>query len=676
QPPQPTLTSPCVTFSDDLYEQYDSDVEAELDLNPLKDMTQEGQVLKLGYLMKKGERIKEYELLRIVDIRDIHKAAEIVTKHKSFVFVILTPRRTFTVQAESAEDMESWITAINQAKAQYDLTSSSDIDSTYSGSASQLELQQHPSAGNVVGRPSPLQQRQLAPHNLPHPLSISDPGLLVDTDPSRTASGQLSSKAMSPSVVSSPRSRLLNPGQPKVSGLSLGILSQSMGQLPSSIGSVANSPNRPLPSPSVASPIRGNRADGRFPVTLGTQDLRVGTSHPLMPPASPSRPFEGLGPNHVESFAPNSYSSNQSYNSMPGTPSSPEYTSGGEQPANGTGQATMGVAGGDAHNSSEEEEAVFDDDPTELDEAGRAAVAANAPGSGIVTEEQLGSRVVRQGHLIKLGNAYKTWKKKWFVLRGDNLTYYKNTKEYQPHGIIPLNTVIDCLQTDPVSKTKQYCLRIVTSKRSFVCCAPDEDTLLQWLDALHVECARVAQEEARRETVEYSNQKNGYTGKGVVAASAAAAAVAATQINDTNDNDHHDDNEPARNRKHQERRDDIDDVFEDSTALGRTANVPRLSPGEAGAGGVGGGGGGASSVVFGSSAQSGSSIGSHPRKVHGLEIAMDGAMRAGHDSTALASPPSSSSLPVQKPSVILRSPGLTQQNRHHPTPVATVTFSD
>ncbi|KAG0302229.1 hypothetical protein BGZ97_002444, partial [Linnemannia gamsii] len=73
--------------------------------------------------------------------------------------------------------------------------------------------------------------------------------------------------------------------------------------------------------------------------------------------------------------------------------------------------------------------------------------------------------------------------------------------EYQPHGIIPLSTIIDCLQTDPVSKSKQYCLRIVTAKRSFVCCAPDEDTLLQWLDALHVECDRVALE-ARQEAAE------------------------------------------------------------------------------------------------------------------------------------------------------------------------------
>ncbi|KAF9986813.1 hypothetical protein BGZ79_005269, partial [Entomortierella chlamydospora] len=84
--------------------------------------------------------------------------------------------------------------------------------------------------------------------------------------------------------------------------------------------------------------------------------------------------------------------------------------------------------------------------------------------------------------------------------------------EYQPHGIIPLSTIIDCLQMDPVSKSRQYCLRIVTVKRSFVCSAPDEDTLLQWLDALHVECDRVAHEAQQEEIAD--NQAHQQQGSG------------------------------------------------------------------------------------------------------------------------------------------------------------------
>ncbi|KAK3845859.1 MAG: hypothetical protein J3R72DRAFT_434730 [Linnemannia gamsii] len=485
---QTDTISPGVTFSDDQYEQYDSDMEPELDLGVSRETLHEGQVLKAGYLHKKGERIKiwkkkwfvlrtsklayykdskEYELLRIIDIRDIHKAAEMVVKNKTGVFVILTPRRTFTVQADSAAEMEQWINAINQAKIQHELASSSDMDS-YSGSVPQLD---HPNSaphnGSAIAagkRPELVKQGSgtfLPPRQ--NPLSLSDPGLLSSGDNAARAGRNMSPPAPSP----------LSRNEPKLSGLSLGIMSQSLGQLPSSAPSTPHHSSGPTVGTNrilQQSPHR--TADGLSLITSGAQAIHIGS------PASPPRD-DGL----QTDLAPNSLSSNFSHNTSPNTPTSPEYGSGGEQFGHGENNA-----------SSEEEDVV--DDPIVL-EAGRVAAAANAPGSGLVTGEQLESKVVRQGYLLKLGNTYKTWRKKWFVLRGDKLTYYKNTKEYQPLGIIPLSSIIDALQTDPVSKHKQYCLRIVTAKRSFVCCAPDEDTLLLWLDAIHVECERVAQESRR-----------------------------------------------------------------------------------------------------------------------------------------------------------------------------------
>ncbi|OAQ30639.1 PH-domain-containing protein [Linnemannia elongata AG-77] len=492
QQQQADTISPGVTFSDDQYEQYDSDMEPELDLGVSRETLHEGQVLKAGFLHKKGERIKiwkkkwfvlrtsklayykdskEYELLRIIDIRDIHKAAEIVVKNKTGVFVIVTPRRTFTVQADSAAEMEQWVNAINQAKIQHEFASGSDMDS-YSGSTPQLD---HPSSAPQSGsaiaagkRPELVKQGSgtlLPPRQTT--LSLSDPGF-VNSGENPTRAG----RNMSP-----PTSSLLSRNEPKLSGLSLGIMSQSLGQLPSSASSGPHHPSGPTVGSNrilqqQQSPHR--TADGLSLITSGANAIRIGGS-----PVSPPRD-EGL----QTDLAPNSLSSNFSFNTSPKTPTSPEYGSGGEQFGHGE------------HNVSSEEEEDIGDDPTVL-EAGRVAAAANAPGSGLVTGEQLDSKVVRQGYLLKLGNTYKTWRKKWFVLRGDKLTYYKNTKEYQPLGIIPLSSIIDALQTDPVSKHKQYCLRIVTAKRSFVCCAPDEDTLLLWLDAIHVECERVAQESRR-----------------------------------------------------------------------------------------------------------------------------------------------------------------------------------
>ncbi|KAG0357786.1 hypothetical protein BGZ54_000187, partial [Gamsiella multidivaricata] len=438
---------------------------------------------------------KEYVLLRIIDIRDIHKAAEVVVKNRTGVFVILTPRRTFTVQAESVAEMEEWIEAINQAKVQYELTSSSSDMDLYpaSGSMKHPEHSHSTSApssstagtGAGTGRRHELVKQgsgTCLPRRQHNPMSLSDPGFLLGssvgeddiggdhTGTTRIANSNNSNHPNN-NIISNNNNNHNNSNinnnnnedstghQGGMSGLSLVMQNQSTGQTPTAISSATHSgaeSNRHLQS--------NRTADGLSLVTSGTQAIRIGSA------PSPRDGYNNYGGGGGGGeFVSNSFSSNHSFNTSPGTPTqnSPAaagYGSGGEQ-----------CCGGEHNVSSEEEDVI--DDPTVL-EAGRVAAAANAPGSGLVTGEQLESKVVRQG--------------------GDKLTYYKNAKEYQPLGIIPLSTIIDSLQTDPVSKHKQYCLRIVTSKRSFVCCASDEDTLLQWIDALHVECARVARE-AKRE---------------------------------------------------------------------------------------------------------------------------------------------------------------------------------
>ncbi|KAF9564860.1 hypothetical protein EC968_004389 [Mortierella alpina] len=466
--------------ADDPY--YDSDAENPSEWASVsKGTLQDGQTIKAGYLMKKGERLKiwkkkwfvlrtsklayykdnkEYELLRMIDIRDVHRAAEVPVKHKSGVFVILTPRRTFTLQANDVSEMRDWVHAINQAKVHFEFTaSSSDLDSS-AGSTVQLGIpqqnqqeQEQPQLSNDERATRQSMFGVLMPKRQLHTtLSLADPDLLGKGRQVRDEDGHA-----------------LSPLQASATNTSTG----SWPPAPLTLDWLSSQPGS------------SRRAAGLSLITTGAQAMRISS------PSSPRMEQVHAG----DGLVVGSFSSGQSYvgntvpnttTSMPGTPSSP-----------GAFGAEFFSAATDHNLSSGEED--IGDDPSVL-EAGRLATEMNAPASGIVTSEQLESKVVRQGYLLKFGNKYKTWRKKWFVLRGDKLTYYKNTKEYQPHGIIPLSIVIDCLQTDPVSKSKQYCLRIVTAKRSFVCCAPDEDTLLQWLDVLHVECDRVAQE-AHKEAV-------------------------------------------------------------------------------------------------------------------------------------------------------------------------------
>ncbi|KAG8954386.1 hypothetical protein FRC04_011712 [Tulasnella sp. 424] len=93
---------------------------------------------KEGYLYKKGERRKtwkkrwfvlrqtqlsyyktnkEYKLLRLLPMSEVHSVTLVSLKRHDHSFGIVTPARTYYVQAESAAEAESWVRALNDAKA-------------------------------------------------------------------------------------------------------------------------------------------------------------------------------------------------------------------------------------------------------------------------------------------------------------------------------------------------------------------------------------------------------------------------------------------------------------------------------------------------------------------------------------------------------------------------------
>ncbi|KAJ3324155.1 hypothetical protein HDV06_000696 [Boothiomyces sp. JEL0866] len=102
-----------------------------------------------------------------------------------------------------------------------------------------------------------------------------------------------------------------------------------------------------------------------------------------------------------------------------------------------------------------------------------------------------------QGYLQKLKNigGVKGWKKRWFVLRKGKLLYYKDQQEYEVRRILPLATVIDILDIDPIlskHKESQHCIKLVLAKRSWILCADTVEDQNRWLEAL-----RKAHEESK-----------------------------------------------------------------------------------------------------------------------------------------------------------------------------------
>ncbi|KAI8980069.1 hypothetical protein BD414DRAFT_109061 [Trametes punicea] len=94
-------------------------------------------VIKAGYLWKKGERRKtwkkrwfvlrpahlafyktsaEYKLLRLLELTDVHSCTPVVLKKHQNTFGIVSPTRTFYLQAELQAEVQEWVRAINDAR--------------------------------------------------------------------------------------------------------------------------------------------------------------------------------------------------------------------------------------------------------------------------------------------------------------------------------------------------------------------------------------------------------------------------------------------------------------------------------------------------------------------------------------------------------------------------------
>ncbi|KZW02894.1 PH domain-like protein [Exidia glandulosa HHB12029] len=124
-----------------------------------KDGGQGGQVeiRKAGYLWKKGIRRKtwkkrwfvlrishlayykssaEYKLLRLLDLHEVHAVTTCALKRHEHTFGIVTPNRTFYLQAENEAELLDWVQALNDVRLALQSTASVISVPTTPGAAS------------------------------------------------------------------------------------------------------------------------------------------------------------------------------------------------------------------------------------------------------------------------------------------------------------------------------------------------------------------------------------------------------------------------------------------------------------------------------------------------------------------------------------------------------------
>ncbi|KAB5570767.1 PH domain-containing protein [Coniochaeta sp. 2T2.1] len=123
----------------------------------------------------------------------------------------------------------------------------------------------------------------------------------------------------------------------------------------------------------------------------------------------------------------------------------------------------------------------------------------NASQTSGINIEKDPDRVIWQGRLLFLRSkrGVRQWKNMWAVLRPRNLILYKDESEYSARFIIPMSSIVNVVDIDPVSRTKTHCLQVITDEKSYRFCAHDEETLVQCLGAFKSLLAKRKELEAK-----------------------------------------------------------------------------------------------------------------------------------------------------------------------------------
>jgi len=88
----------------------------------------------------------------------------------------------------------------------------------------------------------------------------------------------------------------------------------------------------------------------------------------------------------------------------------------------------------------------------------------------------------KAGYLTKQGGSIKTWKRRYFVMKGKTLYYYKTPKDLQFTGKIELEPT--SLVKEEVDKKKKNMISVTTTKRIFFMFPDKPEEFREWVEAI------------------------------------------------------------------------------------------------------------------------------------------------------------------------------------------------
>lgn len=93
-------------------------------------------------------------------------------------------------------------------------------------------------------------------------------------------------------------------------------------------------------------------------------------------------------------------------------------------------------------------------------------------------------KVLEAGYLLRLKKRYRHWRKQYVVLTNERMIFYKHEKSKTPLKVIKMSKLIDVVEQDAMSKTKQYCMLVITPEKRMRFCAQSEEELVRWLSVI------------------------------------------------------------------------------------------------------------------------------------------------------------------------------------------------
>lgn len=98
------------------------------------------------------------------------------------------------------------------------------------------------------------------------------------------------------------------------------------------------------------------------------------------------------------------------------------------------------------------------------------------------------SSLIAEGPLLRLKKRYNQWQRQYAVLTVDSLSFYKSQNSAHQHKkpikTIAVDQLLDVVELDPLSKSKPYCMQLITPAKRIRFSLDSEPDLTKWLVAI------------------------------------------------------------------------------------------------------------------------------------------------------------------------------------------------